>query len=40
MMQDEEVKWFNEYQETVYEKLSPNLDEEHRQWLYEITRPI
>lgn len=40
MMQDEEIKWFNNYQQTVYDKLSPILDEEHRKWLFEMTRPI
>ncbi|MCR4614501.1 MAG: aminopeptidase P family protein [Bacteroidaceae bacterium] len=40
LMQPEEIAWFNEYQQTVYDKLAPHLDEEHRQWLYDVTRPI
>lgn len=37
---NDERQWFNNYQQTVYDRLSPRLDEEHRQWLYEVTRPI
>lgn len=40
MLQQEEKDWFNNYQQTVYDKLAPHLDEEHKQWLYEVTRPI
>lgn len=40
MLQSEERTWFNQYQQTVYDKLAPHLDEEHRTWLYEVTRPI
>jgi Xaa-Pro aminopeptidase len=40
MMEKEEIEWFNKYQQMVYDKLSAHLDEEHRQWLYEVTRPI
>jgi Xaa-Pro aminopeptidase len=36
----DERRWFNHYQQTVYDRLCPRLDEEHRQWLYEVTRPI
>lgn len=40
MMSAEEVAWFNNYQHTVYERLAPHLDDEHRAWLYDVTRPI
>lgn len=40
MLQEEEKEWFNQYQQMVYDKLSPHLDEAHRTWLYEVTRPI
>jgi Xaa-Pro aminopeptidase len=40
MMEREEIEWFNAYQQMVYDKLSPHLDEEHRLWLKEITKPI
>ena len=40
MLTDDERDWFNRYQQTVYDRLSPHLDEEHRQWLHKVTRPI
>ena len=40
MLQEDERKWFNQYQQMVYDKLAAHLDEEHREWLYEMTRPI
>ena len=40
MLQEEEKEWFNDYQQMVYDKLSPHLDEEHSNWLFEMTRPI
>ena len=40
MLTEEERSWFNRYQQTVFDRLSPHLDEEHRNWLYEVTRPI
>lgn len=40
MLQNDERIWFNQYQQTVYDKLAPHLDEEDRTWLYEVTRPI
>lgn len=36
----EEKEWLNDYHHTVYEKLAPHLDEEHRNWLKEKTHPI
>ena len=40
MLTDEERQWFNSYQKTVCERLSPMLDKEHQAWLEEVTRPI
>lgn len=40
MLTREEIEWFNNYQQTVYDRLAPRLDEEHREWLYEVTRAI
>lgn len=40
MLQPEEKKWFNSYQQMVYDKLASHLDEETREWLHEVTRPI
>ncbi len=40
MLTQEEVDWFNKYQRTVYDRLESKLDEDHRKWLKEITRPI
>lgn len=40
MMEKEEIEWFNNYQQEVYDRLAPRLDEEHREWLYNVTRPI
>lgn len=40
MLTDEETEWLNSYHQTVYEKLSPNLDENERAWLREATASI
>lgn len=40
MLTEEEREWFNSYQQTVYDRLAPHLDEEHKAWLKDITRPI
>lgn len=40
MLSEEERQWFNSYQQTVYQRLAPRLDEEHQAWLKEITQPI
>lgn len=39
MLNDEEVSWLNNYHRTVYEKLAPHLNEAHREWLAEATKP-
>ena len=40
MLTAEEVEWFNRYQQTVYDRLSPRLDSEHQTWLQQVTQPI
>ncbi len=40
LLTDREVERLNVYQETVYEKIAPFLDEEERNWLWKATRPI
>ena len=40
LLQPEEIEWFNQYQQKVYEQLAPHLDEEHKAWLSDVTRPI
>ena len=40
MLSEEERQWFNSYQQTVYQRLAPRLEEEHQAWLKEITQPI
>ena len=40
MLTEEERTWFNSYQQMVYERLAPRLDEEHKAWLKEVVKPI
>lgn len=40
MLTAEEIKWFNDYHQTVYEKLSPDLNEEEENWLRVATSAI
>lgn len=40
MLTEEERQWFNDYQQTVYDRLAPHLDEEHKTWLKEQTKAI
>lgn len=40
MLTKEELEWFNHYQQTVYNRLSPRLDSEHQTWLRQVTQPI
>lgn len=40
MLLPEEIDWFNAYHHSVYEKLSPFLDEEEKIWLENATKPI
>ena len=40
MLTEEERQWFNNYQQTVYDRLAPRLDKEHKAWLKEVVKPI
>lgn len=40
MMTQEEIDWFNDYQQHVCDMLAPHLDAEHADWLKEVTQPI
>lgn len=40
MLLPEEIDWLNAYHRSVYEKLSPFLDEEEKIWLENATKPI
>lgn len=39
MLSSKEIRWLNEYHETVYSKLSPLLSDEEKQWLRNATNP-
>ena len=40
MLDEAEKEWLNDYHRTVYERLSPLLDEEERAWLEQATQPV
>lgn len=40
MLLPEEIDWLNAYHHSVYEKLSPFLDEEEKIWLENATKPL
>ena len=40
IMNDDEVKWINNYHRKVYKKISPNLSSDERQWLKGVTSPM
>lgn len=40
MLSDEEITWFNQYHEKVYNCLNPELNNEEREWLKEVTSPL
>lgn len=40
MLNKEEIEWLNNYHQTVYEKLSPSLDEDEKAWLQTATSSI
>lgn len=40
IMTEDEVRWLNDYHQMVYDRLSPELDEDHAKWLREKTRSI
>ena len=39
-MNDNELKWINEYHQKVYEKLYNFLTLEEKRWLQEVTMPL
>ena len=40
MLNDEELNWFNEYHQMVYNRLKPFLNEQEQAWLAETTSPL
>ncbi|WP_430885405.1 aminopeptidase P family protein [Fusibacter sp. JL216-2] len=40
ILSEEEVKWLNDYHKTVFEKLSPYLNEDESYWLAQATKAI
>jgi Xaa-Pro aminopeptidase len=40
MMLPEEIDWLNNYHDLVYEKLSPYLTEDEKEWLREATKAV
>ena len=40
MLNEEEINWFNQYHETVYQRLSPKLNAEECEWLRKATSPL
>jgi Xaa-Pro aminopeptidase len=37
LLDEEEIKWINDYHNNVYEKISPNLNIEEKKWLKSVT---
>ena len=40
LLDKEEIEWLDQYHRTVYEKLSPDLNEEEQAWLKEATSSL
>ena len=40
MLSPEEIRWVDEYHQQVYELVAPLLDEEHKAFLKDVTRPL
>ena len=40
MLTEDELKWYNDYQETVYKEISPLLEPAEAEWLRDKTRPL
>lgn len=40
MLENEELRWLNDYHQMVYDKLAPLLDEEEKNWLKNATKAI
>lgn len=39
-MEEEELRWLNEYHSEVYDRISPYLDQQEAEWLAEVTAPL
>ena len=40
LLNEEEIKWINDYHNNVYVKISPNLNIEEKHWLKSVTSPL
>ncbi|GAB1415447.1 aminopeptidase P family protein [Paludibacter sp.] len=40
LLNSDEIKWLNDYHKTVYQKLSPNLNQKENEWLESKTKAI
>ncbi len=40
LMSEQDVAYLNEYHEQVYEKISPYLEDEEKEWLRQVTQPV
>lgn len=40
MLTSDELQWLDDYHRHVFDMLSPHLDDAHREWLREATRPL
>ena len=40
LLDDSEKKWMNDYHKKVYEKISPYLNKNEREWLYLATETL
>jgi Xaa-Pro aminopeptidase len=40
MLTNDEIRWLNDYHESVYIILSPHLDKGEKQWLRKVTQPL
>ena len=40
LLSKDEIKWLNDYHKTVYEKISPFLNNDEKEWLKEKTKSL
>ena len=40
MLREDEIAWINAYHRRVYETVSPHLQEEEKEWLFKVTKPL
>ena len=40
LLDQNEIKWINEYHQKVYDLISPNLNDKENKWLYSVTRSL